>query len=360
MQKNHSEHIDNEAREWFTLMQSGAVTELQQQQLETWLSADAAHRQAYRQYEIIWQDLAILAKSSEAEALRRSVKLNWFKQIHSNIGNLARNFVNYLGTNGMRVHLALSVSASVVLIGAFLFVQKQEPITVDQYTTNLAEIKELKLEDGSEITLGAKSEIKAWMTANERHVDLINGQAFFIVAKNPQRPFFVSSGNTLVRVVGTRFDVRKGAEQTRVAVLEGIVNVSSTQKQARKSAQPGPTQVILTAGQQVAHSNDGSFDMVSEISSAELEAWRHGRLIYRRASLADVVADANRYFDGTISLSSKNLADLKVTAAISTNQIESLTDMLSKSLPIAVRKEAGNRIVLAPRDEFESQKDATK
>jgi transmembrane sensor len=366
MQKNHSEHIDNEAREWFTLMQSGAVTELQQQQLKQWLSADAAHQQAYRQYEIIWQDLATLANSPEAKALKRSIKASWFEQVSvgfqnfvAQLFNKLRTGVNNLGT-GARIHLALSISASIIFIGALFFIQRPEQVSIIQYATSIAETKEIKLADGSQITLGAKSEIKVWATASERHVDLINGQAFFVVAKNPQRPFFVNSGNTLVKVVGTRFDVRKGEDQTRVAVLEGIVNVSSTQKLAGKSTQIGPTQVILTAGQQVTHANNGNFDMVSDISSAELEAWRHGRLIYRRASLADVVADANRYYNGTISLSSKNLADLKVTAAISTNQIESLTDMLSKSLPIAVRREAGNHIIIAPRDDIESQTNSTK
>jgi len=344
MQANQVEQTDNEAREWFTLMQSGSVSEAERAQCNAWLQANSAHAQAYRHYEIIWQDLGDLKNTAEYPALQKSVKNSFADKFHRAIGSVISGLKNLSPQSQFGLALA-----SIALVCVVIVVRPAEKISVEEFATTTGEVKQLTLADGSQVTLGAKSQMKAWATKAERHVELVSGQAFFKVTKNPERPFLVDAGETNVRVVGTQFDVRRGLDRTRVAVLEGIVKVSTTTKTAAS------TPVVLTAGQQVTRMNDGHFEAVNPISVSELESWRNGRLIYLRASLADVVADANRYFNGTISLGSKSLADLKVTAAVSTNQMDSLTDMLSKSLPVELRKDAHNNIVIVARDEQSSK-----
>ncbi len=339
MQADQLERIDNEAREWFTLMQSGSVQETEQQALQQWLQADSAHQKAYDQYQLIWQDLGNLS-ASEIAALKRSVKPSFMEAVRGIFASL--QLLNPKSQFGIAL-ASVAIFAVVIIVGV-----QPEKITVQEFSTTIGEVKNITLADGSEITLGAKSQLKAWATDKERRIILVSGQAFFKVAKNPQRPFWVDAGETTVRVVGTQFDVRKGSDRTRVAVLEGIVNVSS----ANKSTNTAP--VVLTAGQQVTRLNAGSFETVNTISVSELESWRNGRLIYLRASLADVVADANRYFKGSISLGSKNLADLKVTAAVSTDQMDALTDMLASSLPVVLQRDAQNNIVIMSRGDVDN------
>jgi transmembrane sensor len=343
MQADQLEHINNEAREWFTLMQSGSVSEVEQQQLQQWLQANSTHQDAYTQYEIIWQDLDNLKNTKELAALKRSIKPSLFESV----GNGVRGIISGLQALNPKSQFGIAL-ASVAILAMVIIGFQPEKIAVQNFATTTGEVKKFTLADGSEITLGAKSELKAWATSKERHIILVSGQAFFKVAKNPQRPFWVDAGETKVRVVGTQFDVRKGSDRTRVAVLEGIVNVSS----ATKSANIAP--VVLTAGQQVTRLNEGEFEAVNSISVSELESWRNGRLIYLRASLADVVADANRYFNNSIRLGSKNLADLKVTAAVSTNQMDALTDMLARSLPVVLERDAQNNIVIVSRSDADS------
>jgi len=343
MQADQLERINNEAREWFTLMQSGSVSEVEQSQLQQWLQVDDAHQDAYRQYELIWQELGNLHNTKELAALKRSVKPSLFESVRNSTNEI------FSGLRALNPKSQFGMALASIAILVFVIIGLQpEKIAVQEFATATGEVKKFTLEDGSEITLGAKSSLKAWATTKERHIILVSGQAFFKVAKNPQRPFWVDAGETKVRVVGTQFDVRKGSDRTRVAVLEGIVNVSS----ANKSANTIP--VVLTAGQQVTRLNEGKFEAVNSITASELESWRNGRLIYLRASLADVVADANRYFNNSISLGSKNLADLKVTAAVSTNQIDALTDMLSTSLPVVLKRDAQNNIVIMSRGDVDN------
>lgn len=322
--------INDQAREWFTLMQSGSATTLEQEQLNSWLEKDPRHLEAYAQYETLWADLGQLQHTAEYSALKHSVTPSVLER--------TAEFIRQLMPQPNFAQWAM-VTASILAIGIFVFL-KQPQITTEIYATNTSEIKEIILKDGSKVTLGAKSQIKTWNTDSERHVDLVSGQAFFVVTKNPKQPFIVKAGSTKVRVVGTQFDVRRGLDRTRVAVIEGIVAVSSLQENS------GEPPVTLTAGQQTSHLTNNHFEKISGISVSELESWRKGKLIYLRASLADVVADANRYYNGNIRLDSAALADLKVTAAVSTNQIDSLTEMLEKTLPVKLQKDAQNNIVI--------------
>ena len=350
MQVDQLERIDNEAREWFTLMQSGSVSETQPRELQQWLQAHSANQKAYDQYALIWQDLGNLP-AQEIAALKRSVKPSLIESVRELFAGLSR--LNPTSQFGLAL-ASVAIFAIVIIVGL-----RPEKIAVQEFATAVGEVKKVTLADGSEITLGAKSQLKAWATNKERRIVLVSGQAFFKVAKNPQRPFWVEAGETTVRVVGTQFDVRKGSDRTRVAVLEGIVNVAIVNASgANKSTNTTP--IVLTAGQQVTRLNTGSFEAVNTISVPELESWRNGRLIYLRTSLADVVADANRYFNGSITLGSKNLADLKVTAAVSTDQIDALTDMLASSLPVVLQRDAKNNIVIMARGDVENTQQSAK
>lgn len=331
MQANDVDSINNQAREWFTLMQSGSVTVHERTALNQWLAEHPEHERAYASYEALWADLGQLKYSAEYNKLRAAQN-----------SLLARCWAAITRPFQTQPQISWAVSFASILSIAVMFVwQSSSPVQTIDYATALGETKAITLEDGSKITLGAKTKIHSWISKSERHVDILEGQAFFVVAKNPQKPFIVLAGNTRVRVVGTQFDVRLGLDRTRVAVLEGIVAVSDNENST--------TQVTLTAGQQTAQLPNRKLDAVQRISQTELESWRNGKLIYLRASLADVVADVNRYRQGSISLESAQLADLKVTAAVSTNQIDSLTDLLEKTLPIQIEKNADNSIVIRER-----------
>ena len=71
-----------------------------------------------------------------------------------------------------------------------------------------------------------------------------------------------------------------------------------------------------------------------------------GRLIYTDVSLTDVVTDAGRYFDGKILLQSPELADVKVTMTLRTDQVGQLPDMLAQTLPLEVHAVSDNIILL--------------
>ena len=330
-----SDQINKQAAEWFTLVQSAQMSATQRQELHDWLLEHPDHKQAYRQIELVWQSLGELSDTPEGSALRRSVE------------PLSARLMSYIATPVAMIKslvaapkYAAAFTAVCVAVGVLLLSEPTAPI-ITHYSTEAGELRTITLADSSEITLSAKSQISTRISDTERSVDLISGEAFFDIAKDRQKPFFVTVNNVSVEVVGTQFNVQRVRDTVSVAVLEGGVNVF-----AEDGLMAAIPDAVLTAGQKVVKASGQAFDAVINVPNSDLGAWRMGRLIYTDIALADIVADAGRYFDGKIVLQSQDLADVKVTMTLRTDQVSELPQMLAKTLPLKVHTITDDIILL--------------
>lgn len=337
----HSEHIEHTAREWFVLLQSDAASDADKGRFEDWLSTQPEHRLAYQQLDGIWGQLATLSTTQEGARLRRSVASvsvsSWFDRL-----------LQPASSGGFFFNRPLGAAAAFVLLAAsagLIWLQSISQTELElRYATDTSEIRVVNLLDGSEVTLGAESEVLVAFNEQMRTLVLLDGEAFFDVASDPERPFVVEVNDIRVTVVGTQFDVRKRYTGASVAVLEGRVKVAKTVGATNTDT----AQLLLSAGEQVLKPQNGEFTDVEAINAVELGAWRNGRLIFRNTHLIDVITDANRYFGGSISLQAREIYDEKVTLTLRTDQIDQLPDMLAKALPIEVRTSSDGRITLIP------------
>ena len=93
------------------------------------------------------------------------------------------------------------------------------------FRTAIGAITAVPMSDGSKVTLNTDSQIHIAVTGHERRINLGRGEAFFEVAKDPNRPFVVVAGHCRVVAVGTQFSVWREADEVRVVVTEGRVRV---------------------------------------------------------------------------------------------------------------------------------------
>lgn len=336
-----SDQINHQAAEWFTLLQSEDISASDRKDLKVWLAEHADHREAFKQVELLWQDLGDLAGTAEGHALRQSVESD---SIAARVQSLLMAplivFKNIVSVPRYAVSL---VAVVCVAVGSLMLPAANEPVTA-YYSTERGEIESIFLADNTEITLGAKSTIRTHTSDLNRSVELLSGEAFFDVAKARKTPFFVTVNDLVVEVVGTQFNVQKIRDTVNVSVLEGIVNVSA---QGDSDSQfKGLPSIVLTAGQQVVKANNRAFESVTDVQSSDLGAWRLGRLIYRDIALADIIADTARYFDGKIILQSNDLAEVKVTMTLRTDQVGQLPAMLAQTLPLKVHVGSDDTILL--------------
>jgi transmembrane sensor len=342
--------IDEQARHWFMLESERALTAAEQAEFDLW-RAGPEQQSAYDQLAQICAGLQAIDATDEGRRLRSEE--SGARQAAIGLASTLANFIRAALRPAPSLAFAMTV---VIAVGVGFGVTNSWNMSWQQlwqgereaqiFSTEIAEVRSVKLQDGSEITLSAGSQISAEFSAARREITLLKGQAFFAVAKDPSRPFYVITPTTSIRVVGTRFDVRRGEEAVKVSVEEGIVDVA--ERVASQHPDSASTNVRLLAGQQV-QVRRGYAGTVMPADIGELASWRQGKLSYHDAPLSEVVADANRYHRGAIILGAPELADLRVTTSFSVDQVETMVSMLEQSLPVNVYREPEHRIVILPK-----------
>lgn len=322
--------IERSARQWVVLLHSGKANDASRRMFAAWLRADPAHAAAYRDCEQLMEDVGHISQNMPARprpAARPQRSFAW-------AGPMAAAF------------LAAACLATVGLFASKALVGADHPVV----ETQIAEIREVVLPDGSRVTLGARSRITTHFTENLRLVSLVEGEAFFDVAPNKARPFYVQAGDRLVRVVGTRFDVKQSADEVQVSVAEGKVEVmKGRDAQLTERNRPVLAKSVLKAGDQVA-AQIGREDLEwSAIAPDKAAPWRSGWLSYEDASLAEIISDANRYSLQQIQLASDDLGDIRVTASFGSENVSQFIEGLEASHEIDADRTDPGRIVLHKR-----------
>ncbi|HEY7886603.1 MAG TPA: FecR domain-containing protein [Steroidobacteraceae bacterium] len=361
--------IDNEdqikaaARHWLLRLSLESPTERERAQFAAWCAQDPRHAAAYRRFESIWQNATML---KELEPLTRapSTRGSWWQRLRES-----------LAIHPLRWAASAGLTAAIAVLGVWNLP------TPAHYATGIAQVRDIHLPDGSEITLGASSSLAIAFRPHERRVALTSGVAFFSVVKNPSRPFVVVVGDEEVRDLGTQFEVRREPTGMRVAVVEGTVEVMPVPKHATASdreAQPSahlPRKItlassltigsqapvapifltgndssgarILTAGRQITIGPNGVIPAPQVMPAVEPAAWRYGRLVYVDTPLKDIIADANRYSRQPIEIDDPRVANTRVSVTYPSDQIDQMVSALAHSLSLKVERREGGGIALA-------------
>lgn len=313
---NHAEKtgdtVEAAAREWLVRLYADDVSDHDRDAFRVWLSQSADHVKTYKALELAWRD-AGLAHAGGAGLLETRQDVIWDK---------------------LPAGRWIAVAACLlVAIGSTLFGGRYAA-EEGWYTTGTGQVETVTLDDGTVVTLSARSSLETRYSGTRREARLVQGTAYFDVSQNPDRPFTVTVADTSVTVTGTEFDIRLGPDSVRVAVTEGSVEVADTSPEDGKKS----PEASLTVGDQVIADLDGTITSHSRYDADEIGAWRLGRLVYLDARLEDIVADVNRYRELPIRLRDGALLDLRITASFRVEDSDQMLAGLAASYPVKVKE----------------------
>lgn len=202
--------------------------------------------------------------------------------------------------------------------------------------TNVGQIERYLLPDESSITVGAQAVVHVAFVDGTREMDLDQGEAFFEVMHENDRPFVVNAGSHEVLVTGTKFNVDyNAAEDTlEVAVSEGSVNVMAPQSENWGAV------VRVKAGEVMSFPSYGP-PIRRNLTPAQASAWRSRILYFDNARLADVVTEVNRYARKPLNLASEDLGRLRLTGQFRTDDTRELRFVLHELFGIEARDSTG-------------------
>jgi transmembrane sensor len=221
---------------------------------------------------------------------------------------------------------------------------------VQEYATTSGGYQRMTLPDGSIVELNASSEVRVKYSVSERRVQLLRGEANFIVEKNKARPFWVEAGKVSVRAVGTAFNVRLGQSEVEVLVTEGRVEVNHEPVAAPVPAFPVEPPVLV-AGQRLVVPLDTQMTQieVQALSPAmirETLSWQGARLVFVETPLAEVVTQFNQRNQVQLVLGDAELASLPVGGSFKAENVEAFVRLLASDCDIVVERPSSDHIVL--------------
>lgn len=305
-----------------------------------WLDANPKHGEIYAGLNLVYADLG---KAGEGFALPAPPDIpNWRL--------VARSILKPRFLVPLSAAACVAVMAPIVIApgdpqsGADPTAATQDgQFAAREFDTAISQHRELVLADGSVVTLGAASQVRVKYIGGERRVELLEGEAFFDVAKDTERPFFVEAGLAEVRVVGTRFEVDRQDGSLSVTVMEGEVEVNSHDNANRmvRALLPGQKLELAEGPAKGATRPQVNLPFSARVRDVGVLAeadWVTGWLSYEDAPLSQVVADINRYYGPGVKLADPATGNLHVTAAFPTQRVRGFLEAMDETIPVYVTR----------------------
>ncbi len=232
--------------------------------------------------------------------------------------------------------------------------------SIQRYVTRIGEQKTISLPDGSKLTLNTGSQVLVDYSNQYRRVIFDQGEVFFDVAKNIDKPFIVEIDDQSVTVLGTQFNIRKLPEQQLiVAVVEGLVGVHAKSEVVSQAAQDfsamegnltvdRANQYRLSAGWVAQF--DAREETITAFSTDQIEryaSWRSGNIRFNKEPLSQIVKEINRYSGKKILIEDASVMAMKVNAVFNVNRLDVALTGLEASLPINIARYSDRYVITA-------------
>ncbi|NIJ21555.1 transmembrane sensor [Sphingomonas naasensis] len=326
-ERETSRDIDQAASDWAARLDRGPLTPNEATAFEAWCAGDPRRKGA------LLRAQALSVMSESAQALGPDFDPAAFEAPKPTPPGASRR--KLLSWGGGAV-----LSATLVALGLNI------PSAGAVIRTGRGEIRLVPLGDGSTVLLNTSSSIRVREGADARVVSLIEGEAYFSVARDP-RPFIVEVDGRRLRTGQAGFRVRKLAgKPVDVLVDRGEVDLRTPDPAASASA------ALLPANSRLVLDESGRPQPIApEIVTREL-AWREGRLAFEGETLAEAAEAFARYSDIRIEIRDPALAREPVTGLFAANDPVGFSRATARVFD-ARMEQRGDRVVLtrdaAPR-----------
>lgn len=331
---------------------AGESNKADEKKVQRWLKADPKNKQLMKEFRRIWEASEkgndqfrnhfdpeedwdhlrsrILRESEENKAYDSSdVNFN-SSSYHKNTKSRFTQFIKVA---------AIILIASLLGILSYQHLYQQPELaepTLREISMDKGQRGNVTLSDGTKVTLNAESKIiLPDVFRSDRREVTLEGEAYFDVTHNPERPFIIHTDEAVVEVLGTSLDIRSypSDESVQVVVKEGSVSLKSKSDCLKRDT-------VLNAGER------GQF-FISEnriekykVDDFELFlGWTDGFLKFKDAPLHEVAGDLERKYNIEIRFDDQQLKDLRLTAELKSRTLQNNMDVISTSLGIKYKME---------------------
>ncbi len=322
---------------------SGEIAEEELRSLSAWLKADIQNQDIFRQYQETWHLIEKQRSNTLIDINHEWEALQSKKEASSAVPDNRVKIIPLHGNNNIKTTFQkiwkVAATVTILLVSSFLlylYLSKPGNIILTAQNTNLEQV----LPDGSVVTLHAGSQIiyPEKFSSSSRHVEL-KGEAYFKVAHDKTKPFFVASGDARIEVLGTQFNVNTHnlSGNLEVVLTSGKVSVYYKGK-------PGDN-VLLNPGEKAELFSDKQQILKTANADPNYISWKTHMLVFDNESLSQVVNTLQNVYQARIQIVDTQLSGCRVTASFNKQSLQSVLQVLKETLELEV-KQNGNTITI--------------
>ena len=278
----------------------------------------------------LWLEQQILASSSTIDS---ELQLRMLKNIEAeidaknNADNLQRH-IRFRLNRWTRV-AALFLLPLLTAAGMYFYMSRNRsssaPLIISVERGQKANII---LPDGSKAWLNSQSKLtySADYNVNKRELQL-DGEAYFEVAHNPQKPFIVKSSDICVEALGTAFGVKAYDEDNLISsiLMRGKVRVTTPDGES-----------ILVPNERVMYDKAAHKRTQSKVRNAtDFTGWIHNELRFENESLEEIAKNIQRIYNVEIVFATENIKNQRYTGTVNNNSLESVLNIITLTSPLS-------------------------
>lgn len=313
---------------------SQEISASERQELLAWVAASEDRQRRFDEMIQLWNITnEYVEETFETNTQKAWAKLDKVLDVPSKADEKPTQEAKVISLN--RFKIWTRVAAAIVFLGfgywLFLNPKLSEPSMAIVFQTIENQSKEVQLPDGSTVWLNEKTTLRFIDSAsiNERWVSL-EGEAFFDVERNEQKPFTIHAGESVTTVLGTSFNLRAYPQETivEITVESGKVKLENKVKE----------EVQLVAGKSGIYDQNSKKVSIRKSKLENADAWRSQKLTFSHAPLEEIAETLERYFDKQFIF--KNPALKKCTFHIEEQdaELEGILNMIEFGSPWTIQR----------------------
>ena len=261
------------------------------------------------------------------EQIRKNIRIKKLKRICFRVAAVLIPVVLIVG-------LYMQLNSKVDLFGT----SEYEEVVVDK-----GERIQIMFQDGTKVYINSDSKLRypKKFALNTREVYL-EGEAYFVVAKNKNRPFIVNLSGPAIHVLGTSFNVQDYPENKDIVVCldEGNINLTL----------PTEKKYPVQPGERLVYNKDNQQCTISKMNDMQrLSMWKQNVIVFKDTPLPEVIKILNRWYNVNFKIEDEQASKYVYTLTSDNTILEKVLQDLEKIAPVKfeydeVRKEVTVRM----------------
>ncbi|QEC78916.1 FecR family protein [Mucilaginibacter ginsenosidivorax] len=206
--------------------------------------------------------------------------------------------------------------------------------------TVAGQMKKIDLPDGTVVTLNAASKLRvAGNFDNEKREVYLDGEAFFDVKRDPQKPFIVHTGKVATQVLGTHFNVSAYQNDSNIIVslIQGKVQVDINNDPSKR--------IILDPGKQMTYSQNDHQAHVTDFTIEDITGWKVNKLVFNYDSWTDAAKKLSRWYGVPVQLEDSTLLRCKLKGTFDNIPLSKVMEQIKMVSDISWKMQGNTMII---------------